>query len=81
MSRRTWNVRVDLSGTHDAVYADAALLDGPAFLTGHGRAAVEPGSEEDERCCALAARRALTDLVHAMRTTLETRELVPVERA
>ena len=80
MGRRTWNLRIDLSSTNDAVYADAVLVDGPAFLTGHGRACVEPGCDEHEQSYALAARRALTDLVQAMCATLETRELVPVER-
>ena len=79
MGRRTWNLRIDLSSTDDAVYADAVLVDGPAFLTGHGRACVEPGC--DEQSYALAARRSLTDLVQAMRATLETRELVPVDRS
>lgn len=79
MGRRTWNLRIDLSSTDDAVYADAVLVDGPAFLTGHGRAGLEPGCEEQS--CALAARRSLTDLVQAMRATLETRELVPVDRS
>lgn len=85
MGRRTWNLRIDLSSTDDAVYADAVLVDGPAFLTGHGRACVEPGcqgqEQGQEQSYALAARRSLTDLVQAMRATLETRELVPVDRS
>ena len=70
MPHQTWTVRIELSETHDAVFANAVLVDGPETLTGHGRADVDgPGSLPRTR--ALASRRAITELTLAMRSVLE----------
>jgi len=79
MPRETWTVRIELCQTEDSVYANAILVDGPALLTGHGRAAVED-PDRVAQCRALAARRAMTDLGQAMRSGLERGRPVHIAR-
>ena len=65
MPRHTWTVRIELCETYDAVYAHAFLENGPAPVSGHGKALVGDITTAVQSR-ATAARRALADLSNAM---------------
>ncbi|MGC4109919.1 MAG: hypothetical protein QM747_05745 [Nocardioides sp.] len=73
METEIWHVRIAVSATGDAVYADALLTDGPALVAGSGRCPLTSAAGDADRARAAAVRRALGDLTQAMRHALEYR--------